>query len=172
MGITDSPYPTWGESECINWSFSLAYIQNSDPQTVFNPLSLFRTSKTRLIRSPCCLCVWVHLPSTFEWLSHLYETRYVYHGTWASHQYKCLYLYSHIVARQRLGKNFTVATNTHVTIEQLSESFSVLPVPYQKKVGDQFFLSFLVTPLCPNVAAHWKSQVCCECLLRTIQTPK
>jgi hypothetical protein len=34
-----------------------------------------------------------------------------------SHQFMCLCVYSPIVARQRLCKNFTVATNTHATIE-------------------------------------------------------
>jgi hypothetical protein len=36
-----------------------------------------------------------------------------------SHQCLCLYVYSPIVARQRLGKNVTAATNTKETIEEL-----------------------------------------------------
>jgi hypothetical protein len=44
-----------------------------------------------------------------------------------SHQSVCLllYVYSPIVARQRLPKNFTAATNTHPTIELLDASFPV-----------------------------------------------
>jgi hypothetical protein len=36
-----------------------------------------------------------------------------------SHQPVCLYVNPSIVARQRLGKNVTAATNTHVPIEEL-----------------------------------------------------
>jgi hypothetical protein len=40
----------------------------------------------------------------------------------------------HIVARQRLGRNVTAVTNTHVTIEDLLDaSFSMWPVSYQGK---------------------------------------
>jgi hypothetical protein len=50
-----------------------------------------------------------------------------------------------IIARQWLGKNFTVATNTHATIgELLGVLFSVLPVSYQGKVDDWFFLELLI----------------------------
>jgi hypothetical protein len=34
----------------------------------------------------------------------------------------CLYAYPYIVARQRLGKNITAATNTHETIEELLDA--------------------------------------------------
>jgi hypothetical protein len=46
-----------------------------------------------------------------------------------------------LIARQRLGKNITAATNTHATIEELLEapSLSMRPVSYQREVGDQFF---------------------------------
>jgi hypothetical protein len=41
------------------------------------------------------------------------------------------------VARQWLGKNVTVATNTHATIKELLDmSFSMWSVLYQSKVGD------------------------------------
>jgi hypothetical protein len=41
---------------------------------------------------------------------------------------------SPLVASQRLGKNFTVATNTHATIEKsLDVSFSMRSVSYQGK---------------------------------------
>jgi hypothetical protein len=39
-----------------------------------------------------------------------------------SHQSVCLYVYLLIVARQRLGKHATMATNTHTTIEELLDS--------------------------------------------------
>jgi hypothetical protein len=43
-----------------------------------------------------------------------------------SHQSVCLYMYPRIVARQRLGKNFTAETNKNTTIgELLDVSFSV-----------------------------------------------
>jgi hypothetical protein len=49
----------------------------------------------------------------------------------------CLYVYPFIVARQRLGKNITVATNTQATIEELLDAkFSTRFVSYQMKVGD------------------------------------
>jgi hypothetical protein len=62
-----------------------------------------------------------------------------------SHQSVCLYVYPLIVARQRLGKNVTAATNTHATIEELLDaSFSIRSVSYQRNVGDQFFPELLV----------------------------
>jgi hypothetical protein len=51
-----------------------------------------------------------------------------------SHQSVCLYVY---VARQRLDKNITAATNTHATTDEfLDASFSTRPLSYQMKVGD------------------------------------
>jgi hypothetical protein len=58
------------------------------------------------MRTSCCLCV---SPIYFlnAW-TNLYETWYVYHGTWAhfinpSHQSVCLYVYPPIIARQQLS---------------------------------------------------------------------
>jgi hypothetical protein len=49
-----------------------------------------------------------------------------------SHQSVCLDVY---VASQRLGKNFTAATNTHETIEDLLDAlFSMESVSYQRRV--------------------------------------
>jgi hypothetical protein len=43
-----------------------------------------------------------------------------------THQSVCLYVYPTIFDRQRLGKNFTSATNTHATIDKLLDaSFSM-----------------------------------------------
>jgi ABC-type proline/glycine betaine transport system permease subunit len=48
-----------------------------------------------------------------------------------------MYVYSSIVARQGLGKNVTVAINTHTTIEELlGVYFSMRSVSYRRKVGD------------------------------------
>jgi hypothetical protein len=67
-----------------------------------------------------------------------------YHGTWAhlngvlNKSLPSIWVsvcVSCTVARQRLGKNVTVATNTHATIELLDASFSVRSVSYQRKVG-------------------------------------
>jgi hypothetical protein len=54
-----------------------------------------------------------------------------------SHQSVCLCVYTPIVARQRLGKIVTEATNTHATIEELlGESFFMRSVTYQRTLGD------------------------------------
>jgi hypothetical protein len=51
-----------------------------------------------------------------------------------SHQSVCPYMYSPLVARQRLGKNVTAATNTQAAIEELLDaSFYMLSVSYQGK---------------------------------------
>jgi hypothetical protein len=65
-------------------------------------------------------------PTSNGWTS-LYETWYVYRGNWAHlngvlHKTLpsvCVYVYAPIIARQRLGKSITVATNTHATTEEL-----------------------------------------------------
>jgi hypothetical protein len=46
-------------------------------------------------------------------------------------------VYPFIVARQRLGKNVTAATNAHATTEELLDaSFSIRFVSYERKTGD------------------------------------
>jgi hypothetical protein len=56
-----------------------------------------------------------------------------------------------IVARQWLGKNIIAATNAHATIEELFDAlFYMMPVSYQRKVGDQFFPELLVSALVPR----------------------
>jgi hypothetical protein len=52
------------------------------------------------------------------------------------HQCVCLYVYSPIVARQRLGKNVTAATNTYAIEDLLYVSFSIRFVSYLRKLGD------------------------------------
>jgi hypothetical protein len=54
-----------------------------------------------------------------------------------SHQSLCVYVYPSILARQRLGKNITAATNTHATTEELLDtSFSMRSMSCRMKVGD------------------------------------
>jgi hypothetical protein len=61
------------------------------------------------------------------------------------HQCVRLYVYPPIVARQRLVKNVTTATNENATLEELFvASFSMRSVLYQKKVGDRLFPELLV----------------------------
>jgi hypothetical protein len=57
-------------------------------------------------------------------------------NAWPSLYENCAWLHLY-VARQRLGKNVTAATNTHTTIEELLDvSFSMRPVSYQREAGD------------------------------------
>jgi hypothetical protein len=50
-----------------------------------------------------------------------------------------------IVAMKRLGRSVAVVTNTHATIEELLDaSYSMWPLSYQGKLGDQFFPKRLV----------------------------
>jgi hypothetical protein len=90
------------------------------------------------MRSLFCVSVY----TLYQFLSartNLYEISYVYHGTWAhlngllhkSLSSVCMYMFPLIIARQRLFKNVTSATNTHVTIEELLDtSFSLQSVSY------------------------------------------
>jgi hypothetical protein len=56
-----------------------------------------------------------------------------------------LYLYHLTVAKQRLGKNVTSATNTHAVIAELLDlSFSIWSLSYQRKVGRYFFPEYLI----------------------------
>jgi hypothetical protein len=72
---------------------------------------------------------------------HISITRFIY----PSHQSLCLYVYASLIARQRLGKNFTVATNTHAIIEGLLDALlSMWSVSYQQKVAGNFFPELLL----------------------------
>jgi hypothetical protein len=104
------------------------------------------------MRSPCCLCVYVPvcfymLPINFLMSELVFMKLGMYimapepvslaYFINPSHQSLCPYVYPPIVARQQLDKNVTVATNTHVTIEELLDaSFSMPSVLYQMKIGD------------------------------------
>jgi hypothetical protein len=100
------------------------------------------------MRFPSCLCVsppinyWMPKPifmkvSMYIMAPESITTAYFMNS---SHQSVCLYMYPLFVARQRLGKNATAATNTHVTIEELLDvSFYMRFMSHQRKVGDLFF---------------------------------
>jgi hypothetical protein len=78
------------------------------------------------MRSPCYLCCYVYIMAS-DPISTAY---FIY----PSRRSVCLYVYPLNFARQRLGKNVTVATNTHLTIEKLLDaSFSMLSLSYQGK---------------------------------------
>jgi hypothetical protein len=54
-------------------------------------------------------------------------------------------MYPPIIARKRLGRTVTAATNTLATAEELFDaSFSMQFVSYQRKVGYKFFSELLV----------------------------
>jgi hypothetical protein len=90
------------------------------------------------MQSPYCLCVCV---STFGLLNQPLRnlvciSRHLNPSRWRTSYIAsiglCLCVYTPIAARQRLGKNVTVATNTHATTEELLDaSFSMWPVWYQ-----------------------------------------
>jgi hypothetical protein len=72
-------------------------------------------------RRTICVCVSIPVYQLLIALNRLYENWFMFYNTWAhlngyftnpSLQSVCLYMYvTHIVARQRLGKNVTAAMN-------------------------------------------------------------
>jgi hypothetical protein len=84
------------------------------------------------------VCLWILTNQLLNALTNLYETWYVYHGTWAylngipiNPSDKSVYLYVHpsTLVRQRLGKNITADKKTQAIIAQfLNPSFSVRSV--------------------------------------------
>jgi hypothetical protein len=52
---------------------------------------------------------------------------------------------AHTVARQRLGKDVTVETNTQATAELSDTSFCMQSMSYENKMGDRFFPEPLVS---------------------------
>jgi hypothetical protein len=104
---------------------------------IFSLLSLFWKNKSRLMRSPCFLCVCISLRQLLNAWTNLYETWYVYHGTWAMSAAYFInpYHHSECVCVSPLGRNVTAATNTHATSEALlNASFSLRSVSYERKV--------------------------------------
>jgi hypothetical protein len=100
------------------------------------------------MRSRCCLCAFKSpQPINFRMCEPIFMKLRMYimapepnstaYYIIPSHQPLCLYVYHSLVARQRLGKNFTTATNTQATIEELLDaSFPMKSVTYQRKVGN------------------------------------
>jgi hypothetical protein len=110
---------------------------------IFGVFSLFWRNKSRLMPTWRCLPVFPPYQLLNGWTS-LYEIYYAYYGTWAhlngvlhkSLPSVSMYIYI-IVARQRLGKNVTSATNIHATR-------SFLCGTYRIKECRQFFPELLV----------------------------
>jgi hypothetical protein len=112
---------------------------------IFRLFPLFKRNKSRLMGSPCCLCVspsinyCMPVPifmklGIYIMTSEPISTAYSVNPSQQSVQ---LYVCSPIVARQRLGKNVIAATNTQATKEEfLYTSFSMLSVSYQRRIGD------------------------------------
>jgi hypothetical protein len=87
------------------------------------------------MRSPCCLCVYVSPHQSLNVWTYLYETWYVYHGTWAYLNGVYLYVYPPIVTRQPLGKHVSETSNTRNRIIVGHVVFCVVRV-VSKNVGD------------------------------------
>jgi hypothetical protein len=69
-----------------------------------------------------------------------------------SHLAVCMHVY---VARQRLGKYVTSATNTQTTIEEwLDFSFSMRFMSYQRKIRDYFFPELIVIYIFICICCH------------------
>jgi hypothetical protein len=127
------------------------------PHINFSRLSLFLKNKNRFMMSSCSLCAYEHPPPINFWMPlpafinlGTYTTEPVHNSTAyfinPSHQSVCMYVYPPIFARlrtgkyslvlirQRIGKNFTVATKKYATIEELLDAtFSMSSVSYQGK---------------------------------------
>jgi hypothetical protein len=94
---------------------------------------------SRLMRSQCSLCICVSPRTTFGMAKHC-----VFHKSIPS---VCVRLRKIrlIIARQRLCKNVTAATNTPTAIEEMIDaSFSMWSASYQEKLVDLFFPELLV----------------------------
>jgi hypothetical protein len=120
----------------------------------------FEINNSRLIRSSCCLyfCLSVYSPYQFlnAW-TNLYETWYVYDGTWAQlngilHKFfpsvcVSVCVFPPIVARKQLSRRVPMAANTCNCLfipllllgngnRLLEASFCMWSVLYQRKIGD------------------------------------
>jgi hypothetical protein len=127
--------------------FDFTSCENVQSGLILSLLSLFwKKNETRLMRSQFCLCIYVS-PLTNVWTPEpIFMKLSIYimapnpismaYFINSSHQSVRLYVYPPIVARQRLGKNVTAATNTYGTIKKLlDESFSMMSVSCQSKLG-------------------------------------
>jgi hypothetical protein len=71
-------------------------------------------------------------------------------------------VYPPTVARQRLGKNVTVSTNTQATEESLDAPFYMRSVSYQRKEGGWFF---------PEILVHIMRSPCCLSVRVSLYSP-
>jgi hypothetical protein len=106
------------------------------------------------MRSPSCVSVHPPYQLLYAW-TNIYETRYVYHGTWAHlngvlHKFVVSVCVSVCVSPYRC---YATARQTRYrdNEEFLEASFYMRPVSYQRKAGDQFFPELLVSSR-PNTA--------------------
>jgi hypothetical protein len=123
---------------------------------IFSPLSLLSENRSRLID------LWNHHvvlsvcasppPQLLNACANLYEISYIYYATWAhpsgvlhtSLPPVCVSVYvSPIVAEQRFGRNVNAATNTHATIKELLDAFSMRSVLYEKQQAVSSSQNFL-----------------------------
>jgi hypothetical protein len=104
------------------------------------------------MRSQCCLCICESPPqSTSECLNqslgNVVSISWHLNGVLRkSLPSVCVYV---CVARQRLGKNVTAATNTHTIEELLDVSFYMRTVSYQRRAGEQFSPELII--LCSHL---------------------
>jgi hypothetical protein len=83
------------------------------------------------MRSPCCLYVCESPLINFRMAEPIFMKLGMYimanesistaYFINPSHQSVCLYVYTHIVARQQIGKKVTATKNTHTVIQELLE---------------------------------------------------
>jgi hypothetical protein len=108
---------------------------------------LEKKNKSRLMISPCCLCVCIASPINFWMPEPIFMKLGMYiivlepistpYFINPSQQSMRLDVIPSIVPRQVSGKNVTMATNTHATKEELlAASFSVRSVSYEGTAGD------------------------------------
>jgi hypothetical protein len=115
--------------------------------TIFSLPSLVWKNKSSLMKSSCYLCVCLYPPLlTFECINQSLWNL-VYHSTWA-HLNSILHKSLPSVCVSSLSKGLVNPFPQqwiHATTEELLDmSFSIWPVSYQRKAGNQFFPELLV----------------------------
>jgi hypothetical protein len=84
-----------------------------------------------------------------------------------SHQSVCPYVYPSIVTRQWLSKNVIMATNTHATIEELLDAFSV----WSNVVSKESRKLVLPRISCLEIITEWHKNVKLNGSLNLNETP-
>jgi hypothetical protein len=112
------PLEVFSSNLCTNFSSPAIYANNTKDEVlycvIFSPLSLFWKNESRLMRSPCCLCVCesrtinLRMPQPIFIKLGMYIMAPEPISTVCfinpSHQSVCLYVYPPFVAKQRLDK--------------------------------------------------------------------